>query len=102
MGTMDMQLGLVSQGLLCKAKDYPPTDGNCICILLNTALYKIYELLDVFDSGYMMHYLYQAGFAKKDINCSLVQIKKGFNFLHRYHSIPTEAKQDLQFRLKCG
>ena len=60
--------------------------------LLNTTLEKIYILLDVIDSGYMMLYLYEAGFAKKDINCSLVQIKKGFNFLHRYHTILTEAK----------
>ena len=92
MGTMDMQLWLVFQGLLAKAENYPPTDGNCICILLNTALCKIYTLLDVIDSGNMMHYLYEAGFAEKDINCSLVQIKNGFNFLHRYHTILTEAK----------
>ena len=89
---MDMQLGIVSQGLLCKAKDYPPTDGIVFVFLLNTTLEKIYILLDVIDSGYMMLYLYEAGFAKKDINCSLVQIKKGFNFLHRYHTILTEAK----------
>ena len=38
--TMDMQLWLVFQGLLAKAENYPPTDGNCICILVNTALMR--------------------------------------------------------------
>ena len=44
MGTTDMQLGLASQGLLVKAKNYSPTDRNCICILVNTAFDKVYNV----------------------------------------------------------
>ena len=92
--TMDMQLWLVFQGLLAKAENNPPTDGNRICIVVNTALmrYTYCWMSSIVD---MMLYLYEAGFAKKDINCSHVQIKKGFNFFHRNQTIPTETKQDL-------
>ena len=85
--TMDMQLWLVFQGLLAKAENYPPTDGNCI-----EMRYTYCWMSSIVD---MMLYLYEAGFAKKDINCSHVQIKKGFNFFHRNQTIPTETKQDL-------
>ena len=51
-------------------------------------------------SRHFMQNLYEAEFGKEDINAgSVAQLLKGFDFLHRYHSLLAESQQYLSLQL---